>query len=271
MEDQSEYVTDALEMIGKGYEPSIEIEEQRTVTERRGGRLVEVERTAFVKLYTSFKKELKEIDGDALKIWLFLALSINRNTKDAAPGLRKIASETDISINTVRTKIEYLESKGLLDVVREEGATNRYHPADYATVSKTDTPTVLKDEGTVLNSEPTVLTPRRENAQLEELESTRKDAVDLFLDYQYHPAQVRKAFADYFRLTPNWEAKYNKQFLEWAVEIKMQPEQVKRAAELWRSDKRFNWMPPSLKGIQEHWLELTEEPKAGKSEMTRLL
>lgn len=91
--------------------------------------------------------------------------------------------------------------------------------------------------------------------------SNQKDAVDLFLDYQYHPAQVRKAFADYFRLTPNWEAKYNKQFLEWAVEIKMQPEQVKRAAELWRSDKRFNWMPPSLKGIQEHWLELTDEGK----------
>jgi hypothetical protein len=85
--------------------------------------------------------------------------------------------------------------------------------------------------------------------------------VDLFLDTQYHPAQLQQALADHFKLTPNWEAKYNRQFMEWAVDEKITPEQVRAAADLWRSDKRFNWQVPTLRGIQEHWLDLRGKPK----------
>ncbi len=48
------------------------------------------------------------------------------------------------------------------------------------------------------------------------------------------------------------------------VEVKATPEQVEQAASLWRSDRRFNWKAPDLKGIQEHWLELTEEQFSGE-------
>ena len=67
------YLFYAAEMIGSGYEPSVEIESPRIISERRDGKLVDVERTAFIKLYTSFKRELKEMEGNDLKVWVYLA------------------------------------------------------------------------------------------------------------------------------------------------------------------------------------------------------
>lgn len=153
-------------------EPSVEIEAPRKVTERRDGKLIESERAAFVKVYTTFKKELKTLDGGDLKVWLYLALSINRHTKDARPGLRKIADDLGMGVNTVRAAIERLEGKNLLDVEQEAGKGNIYHPSDYVsvtkqTVSKTDTP-VSENRGTVSEV-------KRKTAQLEELELTRKE------------------------------------------------------------------------------------------------
>jgi hypothetical protein len=86
----------------------------------------------------------------------------------------------------------------------------------------------------------------------------RGDPLDGILDYQLRPKSIQDALRDFFRLTPNWETKFNREFMQWAVAEKITPEQVKAAAELWRSDKRFNWSVPSLKGIQEHWLELMD-------------
>lgn len=88
--------------------------------------------------------------------------------------------------------------------------------------------------------------------------SPKKDLVDFEIDYHLKPKSLKDAFAKHFKLTPNWEAKYNRQFLEWMVQVQATPEQVEHAANLWRSDKRFNWAVPTLKGIQEHWLELVE-------------
>ena len=170
-EQEPDYITEGLQLLHG--EPSIEVEAPRKVTERRGGQLVETERSAFVKLYTSFKGELKDIDGNELKVWLYLALSINRYTKDARPGLRKIAEDTGMAVNTVRGIVEKLEERGLLDVDKADGKGSVYHPADYVSVSKIDTVTVSKKEATVSNLGGTVSASRREFAQLEELESTR--------------------------------------------------------------------------------------------------
>lgn len=82
------------------------------------------------------------------------------------------------------------------------------------------------------------------------------DAVDFEIQYHLKPKSIKDAFAKYFKLTPNWEAKYNRQYLEWLIQNGATPEQVEHAADLWRKDKRFNWSAPDLKKIQEHWLEL---------------
>jgi len=174
---------EALEMFGKGYEPAIEIESARTVTERRNGKLIETERAAFVKIYTTFKDELKTIEGEDLKVWLYLALSVNRFTGDARPGLRKIAEDTGMAVNTARAAIDRLESKDLLDVIRNDGIQNCYRPSDYVsvkkeTVSKTDTPAgaVSKTDTTVSKNRRAVSNQYRKSAQLEELEEPEKEA-----------------------------------------------------------------------------------------------
>ena len=83
---------EAMEMLGKGYDhPAVEIEQERTVIQRRAGKLESIDRPAFVKISTAFKQELATISGDALKVWLFISLSINRHTNKANPGLRTIA------------------------------------------------------------------------------------------------------------------------------------------------------------------------------------
>jgi len=172
-EEQTEYITEALELL-QGV-TTLEISSPEKVIERRDGQLVEVERSAFVKIYTSFKRELKTLSGDELKVWLYLALSINRYSKAANPGLRKIAEDTGLAVNTVRGIVERLESSHLLDVERAEGRGNQYRPADYASVSKFDTvPQTVSNSGpTVSNSGGTVSTLRGKNAQLEELDTTR--------------------------------------------------------------------------------------------------
>jgi len=122
-----------------------------------------------------------------------------------------------------------------------------------------------------VSSQPVTPTSNSKDSKTSEsLKNPKPDILDGILEYQLHPKAIQDAIKKYFKLTPNWEAKYNTQFMEWAVETGITPEQVQKAAELWRIDKRFNWAVPSLRGIQEHWLELItptsvfsrEEPKA---------
>lgn len=211
MEEKGKYVIDeevegALEMLGKGYEDlAIEIEQPRKVTERRNGKLVETDRPAFVKIFTHFKAEMKEIDADALKVWLFIALSVNRFSGEAHPGLRAISEGVGMAVGTVRDAVERLENKyELLQVHREEGKSNKYYPADYVSanrggVSPDDTvpETVSKTDGTVSNQ-------YRKSAQPEEPEepdTPKKRSVqfsDPLWDLLLHGKKVE--------LTPEMEA-----------------------------------------------------------------
>jgi Replication initiation and membrane attachment protein (DnaB). len=148
VEDQADYLADMKEMVGKGYDrPSIEIEAPRLVIERRNRQMVETESPAFVKVSTNFKSELKELDATALKVWLYIALSINRISETAYPGLRKTAEDTDLAINTVRDAVDRLENKyNLLSVTRHGTKRTIYRVTDFVSanhkepVSKTDTP-----------------------------------------------------------------------------------------------------------------------------------
>lgn len=174
--EQEDSINNARAMIGMDSEPpAIEIEAPRKVTTRRGGRMLEEDRPAFVKIYTDFKNELKDIQGIDLKVWIYLALSVNRFTGDACPGLRKIGEDLNLSVNTVRASLERLEEKALLEIEAKDGKRNLYRPSDYVsakkeTVSKTDTvpQTVSKSEGTVSVLNKTVSTQYRKSAQPEE-------------------------------------------------------------------------------------------------------
>ena len=87
--------------------------------------------------------------------------------------------------------------------------------------------------------------------------SPKGDLVDAMLLYEQKPASIRQAIKEYFKLNVNWETKTARQWMEWAVGENITPDQLARAADLWRKDKQFNWQVPSLKGIFEKWPMLT--------------
>lgn len=280
-EDQSEYVTkeeveDAMDMLGKGY-PTLEIESPRTVTERRDGKLVEADKPAFVKIYTSFKTEMKDIDADALKVWLFIALSVNRFSGEAHPGLRCIADGVDMAVNTVRSAIERLDTKyNLLQVEKEEGKTNKYYPVDYVsanreTVSPDDTPpeTVSNSGRTVSKKAGTVSTMSRKSAQPEEPDSTikRGDLVDGILAFSQTPGIRRMVRIDSIlsylgeALRVNTETKRWKDFAKFVDDRQQIGEKVEVFVSWLKSQKNFDiqFWPPSK--MTEMWPQAFTDDK----------
>ncbi len=123
------YVSDAVAMLGAGY-ASIEIEPPRRTMKRSGrGEFEEVENPAWIKFSTAFKNELPDIDGNALKVWIFIALSVNYKG-DAFPGIQTIAKAIGLSHTTVISHIKSLEELGILSVRRGERRVNIYNVAD---------------------------------------------------------------------------------------------------------------------------------------------
>lgn len=184
---------DGIAMIGEGYEPSVIIEQAQTVLQRRNGKLEAIDRAAFVKISTAFKSELSAISGDALKVWLFIVLSINRKTDVANPGLRTISKAVNLAVNTVQKCLFELERAGLLTVYRGEKRYNLYEVPEYVsanraepTVSKRDTDleTVSNPDTSVSNSAETVspsviLNQRNQRNQI----GKRGDLVDGLLHF----------------------------------------------------------------------------------------
>lgn len=79
--------------------------------------------------------------------------------------------------------------------------------------------------------------------------------------------QVKHAVKEYFRINVNWDTKTARQWLEWAKQEGVTPEQIKTAADKWRTDKTFSWQKRTIQNIYEQW-ELLKSP-AGELSNTR--
>jgi len=265
-EEKPEYITEAEEMLGKGYE-SVRIEPERSVIRRVNGKMEAYDIPAFVKISTSFKSELATISGDALKVWLFIALSINRNTGKANPGLRTIADNVKLAVNTVQKCLQELENLNLLTVDRQSRKYNIYETPEYVSANRaeptvssrdTDTETVSNFPETVSNSGETVspsviLNQKNQSNQ----KKPKGDLVDLELS-KLPAISLRQAISEYFKLNVSWETKTARQWMEWAVQEGVTAAQIASAANTWRMDKQFNWQVPTLKGIFEKWQMLMD-------------
>lgn len=134
----SDDVKEAMDMLGKGYsdDPAAIIEAPRKRIELRGRELVEVETSAWVKLSTAFKTRLPEIDASALKVWLFVSLSVNAESQEAHPGVRTIAEGTGLDKDTVVNAIKRLEEQYQLLQVTRPGVkkVNLYRPTEFVAI-----------------------------------------------------------------------------------------------------------------------------------------
>ena len=255
-EQQEEYITDAKEMLGAGYQPPAIIEQPRSRMVLRET-LGEEWTVAWVKLSTAFKPHIKNLRGAPLAVWLYISLSINEKGV-AFPGIRTIAEDTGYSHQGVLDAIKELEGKGYLHVRRGERRFNIYEP-EFAAIGRTNEPseTVNLVESSKLSqvstpNESSFLPNESSGLDLNKKNKKEQDLVDLELS-KLPAMSLRKAVSEYFKLNTNWETKYNRQWMEWAVDAGITAEQIARAADTWRMDKQFNWQVPTLKGIFEKW------------------
>jgi hypothetical protein len=268
-EKQPEYttesdVTDALEMLGKGYEPAVIIERPRKAHGINSGGLEEFQLAGWVKMSAKFCTQIKRLRGAKLAIWLCLALVIDEEGRCSLTQ-KELTALTGYSHTEVIDSVGELGEMGLLSVDRS-GKRNLYQPA-YVAKGKGNNPTVKKLDSTGADSlessrqdkksVPTSSKKKQEGVPPIVFDKANK-TVDGILQATLSPKAVQDAVRDHFRLTPRWENKYEREWMQWAMEAKVTPEQVKAAADLWRMDKRFNWQAPNLKGIHDHWLGLTE-------------
>jgi DNA-binding transcriptional ArsR family regulator len=278
-QDQAEYQTDtdeareAMEMLGKGYDQqqAAIIESPRNVLALQDKGLVDYKVWGWVKLSAKFRPHIKILRGAKVSVWLCIALSIEEDGQFSAT-LKELQELTGYSHTEILASIKELEEMGYLSVNRG-GKKNLYSPNFAARGENKPKESLLKKvESTPqyqVDSTPAIEKPPSSITELKESPfGDKQDLLDGVIQYQLKPKAIRDAFAKYFRLTPNWQAKYNRQFMEWAVEIQMTPEQIKIAADVWRMEKRFNWKAPDLRGVQEHWLSLIEEFQAEPAPVT---
>lgn len=165
------------------------------------------------------------------------------------------------SVHTVQRVFMSLEKIGfVISMQKAEYDRKKYYRVHYANLAswnETDCHNAELQDGTM--EEAKVASSLTETTTETNTDTTKKkDLLDGILHLQLKPKGIQDAIRNHFKLTPNWGMKTNRQFLEWAVSENVTPEQIKLAAQVWGSDKRFNWAHPHLKGIQEHWLQLIE-------------
>jgi hypothetical protein len=262
-EEHADYVNDALEMIGQ--QPAAIIDPPRTVKSLSDNGIADYQVWGWVKTSAKFIAHIKVLRGAKLAIWMCLALSIDETGKCKAT-IKKICELTGYSHTEVIDSLKELDGMGYLTVERDAKG-NIYNPQFVArgeslpsekTVKKLDsTPAYQVESSPALeNSAPSFNRVKRVN-------TPKGDLVDLELS-KLPAMSIRKAVHEYFRLNVNWETKHSRQWMEWAVEQEVTAEQIQRAAETWRSDKLFNWQPPTLKGVFEKWQMLMDAGKVAQ-------
>lgn len=214
--------------------------------------------TIMAAVFAANMPELKTDDGktvpDSTAKFVLLALAdhASEDGENAYIGVKRICQKTNFSSSTVCNALNALRTSGIIELVGKSKAETNNYTINVSRLQSLkfqplESPDSSRQNPTILAAEvkPSV---NHQNNQ----EKPKPDLVDLELS-KLPAISLRKAVSDYFKLNTNWETKYNRQWMEWAVETGITAEQIARAAEVWRMDKQFNWQVPTLKGIFEKW------------------
>lgn len=142
-QEQADYITEAMEMIGQGYEqPAAIIDLPRTVKALQEGGLVDYKVWGWVKMSAKFLAHLKYLKGAKLAIWQCIALSIDETGK-CKRTIKEIVELTDYSHTEVVESIKELEDAGYLSVSRLQ-KNNIYSPVFVARGEEKPKETLVK-------------------------------------------------------------------------------------------------------------------------------
>lgn len=246
-EEQADYLADALEMIGI-------VEPKQIITEVSG----------FIPVFEVVLHHYKDYMTALVfgRMWQYCGMSDGV----CKASLERIGKDIEVSAVTVMRHAEKLVADGyLIDTTpNRRNAPHVYMDGRKVEMKSRFSAGMTESKPTVINSKPTVINSqliKQDNTNIKQLAAgaAKPDLLDAELHYNLKPTSIRQAVKEYFKLNVNWETKMARQWMEWAVGENVTPEQVARAADLWRSDKQFNWQVPTLKGIFEKWPMLNEE------------
>lgn len=125
-EDQADYITDALEMIGAGYDKAAIIERSRIIHGVGENGLEEYRLFGWVKMSAKFCAHIRKLRGAKLAIWLCLALNISENG-ECKLTQKELCAMTGYSHTEVIESVKELDEMGFLSVDRR-GKKNLYQP-----------------------------------------------------------------------------------------------------------------------------------------------
>ncbi|MCR4307299.1 MAG: helix-turn-helix domain-containing protein [Candidatus Berkelbacteria bacterium] len=300
-EPKPEYITEAEQMMGTGYEPAAIIEQPSRRLVLRDG-LGEEWTVAWVKLSTAFKPHIKEIRGAPLAVWLYIALSVNKQGV-SFPSINKIAEDTGYSRNGVMDAIKELEEKGYMKVRRGERKFNLYEP-EFAAIGKMNEPSnestqftsplLPPDESTFSPNESSVLDLNKSNksnkklsfSEIQEVVVEANQSMDKQIEFMtgrepsWQGRELIRAdllpLADWYNSTTNQvmtkrvQKSWWKALGEWKEEG-LQPEHLQIAFDAqskWRMVSDPNMLTKDAVAIKASGITKLEEPKI---EYTRML
>lgn len=126
-EDQADYVTEAMEMLGAGYDNAAEIHPPKTIKVLRDFGLEEIKVWGWVKTSTQFIYHIKKLKGAKLAIWQVIALSIDENGNCTLP-IRTIVNLSGYSRSEVIESLKELGEMGYLSISKQSGRKSMYEP-----------------------------------------------------------------------------------------------------------------------------------------------
>lgn len=148
-EDQAEYITDALEMMGAGYDKAAIIERPRKTHAIGDAGLEEYQLFGWVKMSAKFCAHIKKLRGAKLSIWLCLSLNIDEDG-ECRLTQKELCAMTGYSHTEVIDSVTELNEMGFLSVDRS-GKKNLYKPV-FVAKGKGKNPLVKKLDSTPADS-----------------------------------------------------------------------------------------------------------------------
>ena len=126
-EQQPEYITDAMEMVGVGYDqPAAVIDPRRKVLALREKGLVNYEAWGWVKTSAKFRAHIKILRGAKHDIWHYLALGVDENG-NCKETIKQICEGTGYSHTEVINTLKELDELGYLSI-KKDSKGNTYTP-----------------------------------------------------------------------------------------------------------------------------------------------
>lgn len=163
-----------------------------------------------------------------------------------------ILVETDES-DKARIEKWYCLNMGDDSNIESRGANFEGLGANFA--ERTEKETIERKETEISNSDQT----QSKHFTAKELEQANAK-MDAILAAELKPLSIREAMKS-FPFNVKWDSKQAREFMEWVNADGITPQQITRAAEIWRSDKQFNWQVPTLSLVFEKWPALMQSMK----------